>query len=149
MARLLNILLGSLLLSCCWKVDAHRSFAACAFALSPEEGPSTGHTAVILAIAGYIPWEHDTFFCRFEDVVKGAVVVSRGEGPTLVSCVTPPGVSGESVLVRMSLDGVHFSAAGPTYKYTEESKNDTPAEKASYEYLPYSFDNCVYFDPAQ
>jgi hypothetical protein len=136
MARFLNILLGSLLLSCCSRAGAIQGFGVCTFALAPKEGPTTGHTALTIALAGYIPWEHKSFFCRVGESVTEANVTSR-DGATFVTCVTPPGASGKSVIVRMSLDGVHFSASVPTFTYTEEVETNTSPEKASFKCLPY------------
>ncbi|GAQ85977.1 hypothetical protein KFL_002630200 [Klebsormidium nitens] len=126
-----------------------KDFDVCAFAISPEYGPSAGHTQVTIGLAGSIPEDHTTFFCKFGDLAFKASTVTppeSGEGPTMITCTVPPQMGSERVVVRISPDGVNFSVAGPTFTYTANAELYGATTDAKFTYLPFSVDNCVFYE---
>ena len=96
-------------------VPTDRVSELCMTALTPAVGPASGGTRVTIKMAGIVPENHDTFFCKF----GGAVVVAdafyyMGSSPVIV-CEAPAG-SGTAKL-SVSMDGETFTEGGAAFYY--------------------------------
>eukprot|EP00854_Cymbomonas_tetramitiformis_P000762 gene762-1235_t len=93
----------------------------CLVASTPQTGPKTGGTDVLLKLSGRVPDNHQyrDFWCRFGGTYSYTTVRAKafyydGDDPIVV-CTSSPG-SGD-VEVKWSFDNVHYSEYGAPFKY--------------------------------
>ena len=80
----------------------------------PSLGSSTGGTVVTLLGAGFVPLPK--FSCRFGDQRAAATWISENK----VSCTSPEGMAGSTVVLSLSLNGVDYIASPYTFRYIED-----------------------------
>ena len=83
--------------------------------ISPTSGALVGGTLVNVSGSEFASGVH--YVCRFGDVLEPA---THADGGGVISCFAPSGVSGETVVVEVSLNAQQYSTQAASFRYYDE-----------------------------
>eukprot|EP00232_Nephroselmis_pyriformis_P029215 CAMPEP_0182871092 /NCGR_PEP_ID=MMETSP0034_2-20130328/10912_1 /TAXON_ID=156128 /ORGANISM="Nephroselmis pyriformis, Strain CCMP717" /LENGTH=1468 /DNA_ID=CAMNT_0025003619 /DNA_START=146 /DNA_END=4549 /DNA_ORIENTATION=+ len=127
----------------------------CVSSASPTVGPVTGGTRVTIKLAGTVPEDHRTFYCKFgsEVVLADSFFFTEDTFSPAIMCTAPPARTTGYTEILFSLNGEDFTLSGVPFDYHDEIKLDalTPSSTMETEGVtvrvdfkaPYPFDYTV------